>query len=228
MKTDYAGHDRAYQRRRDDPEYVGWIRGDELAEDWKLVWGPLIRKKAFPPRGKLLELGCGAGNLSVHLAQAGYCVTGVDIAPTAINWAIENATKANVNARFLQDDVLVLAEIPDASFDIALDGRCYHCIIGDDRDRFLQAARRVLKPGGVLTVCSMCDAGPDTPFWRDHFDPESGCLIQDGIATRYIGDSDDILQEIMHADFKVVDVELFPPKHEEDLADLVLIAAKGA
>ncbi|WP_143437789.1 bifunctional 2-polyprenyl-6-hydroxyphenol methylase/3-demethylubiquinol 3-O-methyltransferase UbiG [Hydrocoleum sp. CS-953] len=130
MKTDYPGHDRAYQRRQNNPEYAGWMKHEELEEDWQLSWQPLMQKPAFPKQGKLLELGCGAGNISIYFAQAGYDVTGVDIAPTAINWAIQNAAKANVNVNFIQGDVLKLTEIPDASFDLALDGRCLHCIIG--------------------------------------------------------------------------------------------------
>jgi len=30
MKTDYAGHDRAYQRRQNNPEYAGWMKYEEL------------------------------------------------------------------------------------------------------------------------------------------------------------------------------------------------------
>jgi ubiquinone/menaquinone biosynthesis C-methylase UbiE len=226
MRTDYAGHDRAYQRKRNDPDYAGWIKRDELAEDWQLSWQPLIQRKAFPKQGRLLEMGCGAGNLSIYFAQVGYNVTGIDIAPTAINWAIENAAKASVNVTFIQGDVLELAEIADASFDIVLDGRCFHCIIGDDRAQFLQAAHRVLKPGGILTICSMCNQVPNNAYWQENFDPVTRCLFYSGIATRYVGDSNHILQEVMQAGFRILNVEVVPPKNEEDLADLQAIAAK--
>ncbi|ABW28906.1 methyltransferase, putative [Acaryochloris marina MBIC11017] len=99
----------------------------------------------------MLELGCGAGNLGIAFAQIGYTVAGVDIAPTAISWAVENAAKAKVKVNFLYGDVLTLTEIEDASFDIAVDGRCYHCIIGKDRTQFLHTAHRILKPNGILT-----------------------------------------------------------------------------
>jgi hypothetical protein len=68
MRTDYIGHDRAYQRKRDDPDYAGWIRRDELAEDWKSSWQPLVQESVFPEQGRLLELGCGAGNLGIYFA----------------------------------------------------------------------------------------------------------------------------------------------------------------
>ncbi|MEM9003434.1 MAG: hypothetical protein AAGE59_07910 [Cyanobacteria bacterium P01_F01_bin.86] len=30
MKTNYAGHDQAYQRKRTDPAYAGWIKHNEF------------------------------------------------------------------------------------------------------------------------------------------------------------------------------------------------------
>ncbi len=224
MQTNYIGHDRAYQNRRNDPNYEGWSNG--YAEDWLRSWQPLTQKAAFPKQGKLLELGCGAGNLSIRFAQAGYEVVGVDIAPTAIAWAIENAAKAEVKATFLEANVLDLSEIADASFDIALDGRCFHCIIGSDRRRFLESIARILKPNGILAINTMCNEVPKSTYWLDNFDPRSRQIIHDGIATRYIGDSNDILQEIMQVGFRVLDVEIVPPKDAEDLADLRAIAFK--
>lgn len=226
MRTDYPGHDRAYQRKRNDPDYAGWIKHDELGEDWRLSWQPLTQKNALPKQGRLLELGCGAGNLSIFLAQAGYDVVGVDIAPTAIDWAIENAAKANANITFFQGDVLKLAEIVDVSFDIALDGRCLHCIIGSDRAQFLRTAHRILKQSGILVINTMCNEVPTTSYWRDHFDSQTCCTVHDGLATRYIGKSNDILQEIIQAGFRVLDVEVLPPRNQEDLADLQVIAEK--
>lgn len=226
MKTDYAGHDRAYQRKRNDPAYAGWIKHDELAEDWQLSWQPLIQRKAFLKQGRLLEMGCGAGNLSIYFAQVGYNVTGIDIAPTAINWAIENAAKASVNVTFIQGDVLELPEIANASFDIVLDGRCFHCIIGEDRAQFLRTAHRILKHKGVLVINTMCNEVPMTSYWSDHFDSQTCCTVHDGLATRYIGDSNNILQEIICAEFRVLDVEVLSPRNQEDLAELQVIAEK--
>ena len=226
MKTDYLLHDESYQRKRQDSTYAGWNKAEGLAADIQNMWQPLMQRDAFPKQGKLLELGCGAGNLSLYFAKAGYEVAGIDIAPTAIEWARENAASAQVEIQFIQGDVLTLAGIADESFDIALDGHCFHCIIGCDRNSFLQATHRVLKPGGVLVICSMCNQVPNTPRLREQFDPRSRCLMYNGIATRYIGDSNEILQEIMAANFRIRDVKLAPPSHAEDFADVQVIAEK--
>lgn len=224
MKTDYLGHDRAYQRKRQDPNFEGWSSGYE--EDWYNSWLPLIQKPYFPKQGKLLELGCGAGNLSIRFVKAGYEVVGVDIAPTAINWARENAVKLGINAQFLETNVIQLAEIEDASMDIALDGRCFHCLIGSDRLLFLRNVHRILKPKGIFAINTMCNEVPENAPWVADFDPRSRCIMQGEIATRYIGDSNQILQEIIGANFRILNMEIMPPKDGEDIADLRAIAIK--
>jgi len=226
MRTDYPGHDRAYQRKRKNPDYAGWMTHDALAEDWRLSWQPFIQTQSFPNQGRLLELGCGAGNLSLYFAQQGYEVVGVDIAPTAIAWARDNATHSGISATFIEGNVLKLAEIADASFDIVLDGRCFHCIIGSDRAQFLHTAHRVLKPSGTLAINTMCNEVPATDYWRDHFDPQSRCTLHDDLATRYVGDSNDILQEIIHAGFRLLHVEVLPVNDEDDVPALQIIAQK--
>lgn len=227
MQTDYIGHDRSYQRKRQNPAYAGWNQRESLAQDWQNYWQPFIQRQYFPKTGQLLELGCGAGNLGIKFAQLGYEVTGVDIAPTAIDWANENATAADVEMTFLQDDVLTLSGIANASFDIALDGHCFHCIIGGDRAKFLQTAHRILKPNGVLVINTMCNEIPDNAEWRGNFDPQSRCLMHGDIATRYIGDSNEIIQEIINAGFQILSAEISSPKHKDDLADLQAIAKKS-
>ena len=57
FKTNYIGHDRAYQAKRRDPDFAGWIKHDEFPEDWQQTWLPLMTHPAFPKGGELLELG---------------------------------------------------------------------------------------------------------------------------------------------------------------------------
>lgn len=96
LSPDYSSHDAIYRRLKADGG-VGWGCETEVAAMFGQVlpWLP-------PPtsRADLLELGCGAGNLSLLLAAHGYRVTGVDIAPTAIEWALERAEAAAVAVEF--------------------------------------------------------------------------------------------------------------------------------
>ena len=55
---------------------------------------------------KAIDLGCGAGNYAIYLASAGFDVTGLDISPTAIRIAEENAKEKGQKCNFLVADVL--------------------------------------------------------------------------------------------------------------------------
>ena len=57
-------------------------------------------------------------------------------------------------AHFQTGNVLNLTWHASNSFDIVLDGHCFHCIIGPDRAQFLREAFRVLKPAGVREEAS--------------------------------------------------------------------------
>jgi 2-polyprenyl-3-methyl-5-hydroxy-6-metoxy-1,4-benzoquinol methylase len=228
MKTNYYLHDLVYQRNRLDPNSSGWGNLNGFLKDLELIWHPLCQREVFPQQGKLLELGCGAGLLSIQFAKMGYQVTGIDIAPTAIEWARENAAQAQVSVQFIQGDVLTLTDLVDQSFDIVVDGRCFHCIIGDDRQQFLRSVHRILNIDGVLTLCSMCNPVPDNPHYSKNFDRSSRCLFYTDpeTAIRYIGDSDEIIQEVIAAGFRILEVKLVAPTNLEDFTDLQLIARK--
>lgn len=54
---------------------------------------------------KILEIGCGSGVVSIHCALNGASVTAVDINPSAIELARENASKNNVPVSIMYSDL---------------------------------------------------------------------------------------------------------------------------
>ena len=94
---------------------------------------------------KLLEVGCGAGVDLAHLAGTGAVVTGIDLAPSAIELA-----RRHLADRGLAADLHVMngeeMAFPDASFD-----RVYvHSVLQYTADpkRMVAECRRVLRPDG--------------------------------------------------------------------------------
>ncbi len=78
-----------------------------------------------------LDLGCGTGAKSIYLAKAGFeKVVGVDISQKAIEYAKENAQKAQVEerCRFVCADLLEPWRFvnPDEKFDFVLDWATIH------------------------------------------------------------------------------------------------------
>jgi 2-polyprenyl-3-methyl-5-hydroxy-6-metoxy-1,4-benzoquinol methylase len=47
---------------------------------------------------KTIDLGCGAGNYAIYLAEQGFEVTGTDISPTAINIVLKMQKNKELSA----------------------------------------------------------------------------------------------------------------------------------
>jgi ubiquinone/menaquinone biosynthesis C-methylase UbiE len=105
-----------------------------------------------PGRGrKALDLGCGEGRHSIHLARRGWDVTALDLEPRALAEARARARKAGVRVRFVRGNALDL-RFPDGRFDLVLDYGCFHHIVRRDGPRYRRGLRRVLVPGGALLL----------------------------------------------------------------------------
>jgi methyl halide transferase len=96
---------------------------------------------------RALELGCGTGTNCVWLAQQTFEVTGVDVAPLAVEQAAKRARAAGVKAHFVVADVLHLPEL-GGPFAFFFDRGCYHAVRRSAPDRYAPAVARQLAPGG--------------------------------------------------------------------------------
>ena len=103
-----------------------------------------------PEKTSVIEFGCGEGFLAEHILKLGFAYTGVDLSPSAIDYA-RNRYQDNPKASFILGDVTGLKDIPDHSFDVGLDIFFLHMLIADEsRRRYLSEIRRVLKPDAEM------------------------------------------------------------------------------
>ncbi|HJP23667.1 MAG: class I SAM-dependent methyltransferase [Alphaproteobacteria bacterium] len=97
----------------------------------------------------LVDVGCGAGNLSRQLVQRGARVLGVD--PDAIQAAKNSEAPAEAGLRFAEAPATELP-LMDASQDGVILSRSLHHMAIDEMEPALREAARVLKPTGFLYV----------------------------------------------------------------------------
>ena len=102
------------------------------------------------PDARILDVGAGAGEYSLHFAQKGYDVTAVELSPANIT-AFEKKITPEHPVRLLQGNALDLSAFADESFDVVLlMGPLYHLSSASDRDRAIAEAKRVCKQDGVI------------------------------------------------------------------------------
>ena len=116
---------------------------------------------------KVLDIGCGAGDNSVWLAQNHFQVVGTDTSDIAIEKAKEKAAEANVECDFVLADFLMNA-IKGAPFDLVFDRGCFHSFGSeDDRRRCARNVAAHLGEAGLwLTLVGNADEhrqGPGPP-----------------------------------------------------------------
>ena len=117
----------------------------------------LLEELDLPAGSRILDMGCGTGRHAVRLAQAGYCVTGVDISEGMLSQARRAAEAAGVDVEWVQADARHFHA--EEQFDVALslcEGALCLLADGDDpleRDvQILARMSRALKPGGRLYI----------------------------------------------------------------------------
>lgn len=147
--------------------------------------------KRLAPGAAVLDLACGTGDLTKALAQRGWQVTGLDISAEMMEVGKAKCASLDPQPGFVQGSAEAIP-FPDASFDavtIAFGLRNF-----DHRAQCLQEIRRVLKPGGTLTVLEF--AVPKNRLWRGlylfyfkHAMRLAGRLVGSGEAYGYLVDS---------------------------------------
>jgi SAM-dependent methyltransferase len=113
------------------------------------------------PRGTVLVPGCGTGHDVRVWAKAGFSVTGCDLAPSAIRLCRERTAAAGLKAEFIQGNFL--HDEPTQQFDWIFEHTLFCAINPSERDSYVAAVRRWLKPGGSYLAVNYLIPDEDGP-----------------------------------------------------------------
>lgn len=101
---------------------------------------------------RLLDVGCGLGNDLARFAAAGARVTGIDLAPRAVQLARRNFAQRGLDGEFAVMDGECL-QLPDASFDVVYCHTVLH--FTPDPAAMVREIHRVLRPDGLAILMTV-------------------------------------------------------------------------
>lgn len=128
-----------------------WGRGCCVAQNWDpqaygregafvhQLAGGVVEWLDVQPGERVLDLGCGDGQLTARIAATGADVAGVDASAAMV----EAARARGIRVKLAQAEKLPFAS---ASFDAVFSNAALHWVRG--QDEMMAEVRRVLKPGG--------------------------------------------------------------------------------
>ena len=102
------------------------------------------------PKGRICVIGCGRGYDAVTFAKAGFEVTAIDFAQTAVLSSRENARKEEVEMTVLREDFFDLPDELHDQFDYVLEYTCFCAISPERRFEYDRVIWQLLKPEGKL------------------------------------------------------------------------------
>ena len=105
------------------------------------------------PRGRALDLGCGAGVWGIHLAKRGWRVTGVDNAAKALRRARDRVRAEGVDVEVVDADVTDLrASGVESGYRLILDTGTFHGLDEADRQAMGREVTAVADPDATLLL----------------------------------------------------------------------------
>ncbi len=108
---------------------------------------------------RVLDVGCGTGDLALWLAESGRAVTGIDFLEEPLAAARHKAAQIGVAANFLRIDATAVGTLPER-YDSVTDCGLFHSLDDALRAAYIAALSRLLEPGARLFILCFSTAEP--------------------------------------------------------------------
>lgn len=121
----------ALRKRRQERWESKWTR-DNFKPKWagRGIAAEIVELEengVLPVNGRVLDIGCGLGEIAAYFAGHGHQATGIDLAETAVGEA-RRKHSGYANLEFKAADITDVASLGDTKFDILIDRGCLHTI----------------------------------------------------------------------------------------------------
>jgi 2-polyprenyl-3-methyl-5-hydroxy-6-metoxy-1,4-benzoquinol methylase len=135
-----------------------WMSGDYGTFAKPMEAGALefLERLAIPAGAKMLDIGCGAGQIAIPAARAGVVVTGVDIASNQIEQARARAQAEGLNVHFEEGDAEMLS-YADGSFDVVVS--LIGAMFAPRPERVAAEMLRTCRPTGQIVMANWTPTG---------------------------------------------------------------------
>lgn len=115
---------------------------------------------------RVLDLGCGSGNNSLFLSDFGFETYGIDISPSAIEFAEKESDKLRAKINFTIGNINKLS-YEDNFFDLVIDRSSLTCCPEENLEETINEISRVLKVNGILKTFDFFNEFSSEDFKKD-------------------------------------------------------------
>ncbi|MHA2142302.1 MAG: class I SAM-dependent methyltransferase [Candidatus Thorarchaeota archaeon] len=157
MKDAASGKEAKHETERDDG-HVRESYGRQYIAPFS-EWHECERLAGAEAKGKILDVGCGAGRAALHFQEKGHEVVGIDISPGAIETSRNRGVK-NVHLMSVEN-----LDFPDNTFDTVLMFGNNFGVLGDEEKivAMLRDLHRITKSDAVILASTRDVADTDNP-----------------------------------------------------------------
>jgi SAM-dependent methyltransferase len=172
-----------------------------------------------PSPTRMVNTGCGGGEVAVYFAKRGFSVVGIESDRTAVGLARERAWLAGADIDFMFTEQFETPNLlPAESFGLAVDRGAFYRFADDrDRQRYLGNIRRLLFKGGVLYLSAGFFAMPNDDRKNKRPPATKLLLVREGGV---------VVNEVRQAGFEVIHRVLRPTADSGDFGELLLTLRK--
>ena len=154
-------------------------------------------RNRLKPGAAVLDLCCGSGEAAAPWITAGFSVTGLDIAPRALDLAAIRQPRLQRVEGLAEDPPLPSESFAAIQLSVAL-----HEFPRAEREQVLRSCLRLLQPGGWLVLVDLHPAGPWLRLPQQLF----CAMFETDTATAML--EDDLVAQLNQIGFNSVDQEL--------------------